>query len=298
MKRSPSIDALIEHYRQAEKPTASARERVLERLAQRTASGELPGFEAPAPPLLPVAATWSAALKLSIGGGRVLAAALAWYGAAALTPEPEPTHERVAGLPDRAGAREAAAAEPVVAAAREAAAEPPAAAPKRLARPPRMPRATRPAKESAPIAAPRQAPIPTPTAPAPTPTRAHDSEAAARTAVAAVPTAAATADRRPERAPPAAAPDLEQELALIRSAYEALRAGRPERALAQLAEHSWRYPRSELAASREVARIMALCAAGKTDTARQEARRFLQRSPGSPYAARVRSLCGGVDGAP
>ena len=41
------------------------------------------------------------------------------------------------------------------------------------------------------------------------------------------------------------------------------------------------------------ARILALCAAGRTGEAKAEAQRFLAESPRSPMAERVRSSCAG-----
>jgi hypothetical protein len=84
---------------------------------------------------------------------------------------------------------------------------------------------------------------------------------------------------------------LDEEVKLLQSAYASLRARQPERALAQLAEHTWRFPRGELAESRDVARILALCRAGKSEASRAEAARFLSERPHSPFAARVRSIC-------
>jgi hypothetical protein len=88
-----------------------------------------------------------------------------------------------------------------------------------------------------------------------------------------------------------AAPQLEEELRLLRAAYEALRSDRPKRALSWLDEHATRFPHGALAETREVARIMALCQTGQREAARAEAAHFLQRSPRSPHAGRVRSLC-------
>jgi hypothetical protein len=91
--------------------------------------------------------------------------------------------------------------------------------------------------------------------------------------------------------PEAASSDLDQELQLIRLAHDALQAGRPERALAHLAEHAARFPRGTLAQARQVTRILALCQAGKSSAAHAEAQRFLALAPTSPYAARVRAGC-------
>jgi hypothetical protein len=84
---------------------------------------------------------------------------------------------------------------------------------------------------------------------------------------------------------------LDEEMKLLRAAHAALRAGKPEQALAQLAEHSWRFPNGELAEPRDVAHIMALCRAGKVEASRSEAKRFLAQRPSSPFAGRVRAIC-------
>jgi hypothetical protein len=96
----------------------------------------------------------------------------------------------------------------------------------------------------------------------------------------------------PERAePPPLAASLEQETALLEQAQAALRRGAPQRALALLAEHTWRFPSGHLTESREVARILALCQAGNATQARAQADRFLAARPGSPFSARVRASC-------
>jgi outer membrane protein assembly factor BamD (BamD/ComL family) len=77
----------------------------------------------------------------------------------------------------------------------------------------------------------------------------------------------------------------------MRAAYEALRGGRPDRALEHLAEHAARFPDGELAESREVTHMIALCQTGEVAAARTSAARFLAHAPHSPYAARVRLIC-------
>src|SRR5262249_14693926 len=84
---------------------------------------------------------------------------------------------------------------------------------------------------------------------------------------------------------------LDEELSLLRGAYDALRAGRPQYALERLAQHAARFPDGELAEAREVARMIALCHAGRSTAARAQAAEFLARAPKSPYAARVRLIC-------
>jgi hypothetical protein len=92
-------------------------------------------------------------------------------------------------------------------------------------------------------------------------------------------------------APPEPVATLEDELGLLSSAQRAMREGLPERALLALAEHAWRFPNGQLAEAREVARISALCQAGKRALGRTERARFLTHRPESPFADRVRGLC-------
>jgi hypothetical protein len=107
-------------------------------------------------------------------------------------------------------------------------------------------------------------------------------------------TAAQPLPRDPVHPPPTSQSPrgtVDEEMKLLRAAHSALRAGRPEQALAQLAEHTWRFPNGELAEQRDVAHILALCRAGKTEASRSEARRFLAARPDSPFAGRVRATC-------
>jgi len=86
------------------------------------------------------------------------------------------------------------------------------------------------------------------------------------------------------------AADLEAEMKLIRGADAALRAGRANDALALLAQHQAEHPHASLAHEREGLRAIANCqlgAAGATATAA----RFLELSPHSPLAPRLRSAC-------
>ena len=86
------------------------------------------------------------------------------------------------------------------------------------------------------------------------------------------------------------AADLEAEMKLIRGADSALRAGRASDALSLLAQHQAEHPHASLAHEREGLRAIANCqigAAGSTAAAE----RFLDRSPHSPLAPRLRSAC-------
>jgi hypothetical protein len=92
-------------------------------------------------------------------------------------------------------------------------------------------------------------------------------------------------------AKPAERAGIEAELQLIHAAQRALREAKPELALARLDEHAARFPNGELADMRAIARIMALCQAGELAQAHALSQQFLQHSPRSPYAVRVRTLC-------
>jgi hypothetical protein len=110
------------------------------------------------------------------------------------------------------------------------------------------------------------------------------------------PPAVARAERAP-RPPPASTAEsapgmgLDEEMELLAGAHTALREGLSERALVQLAEHTWRFPNGQLAEARDVARILALCSAGRQALSRSEVGKFLARHPGSPFASRVRTIC-------
>jgi hypothetical protein len=101
--------------------------------------------------------------------------------------------------------------------------------------------------------------------------------------------AEATEKPEPTKVEPTPA-DLEAEMKLIRGADSALRAGRATEALALLARHQTEHPRASLAHEREGLRAIAACqlgASGSTATAQ----RFIERSPRSPLAPRLRSAC-------
>ena len=102
---------------------------------------------------------------------------------------------------------------------------------------------------------------------------------------------------RPRAVAPPSASSLEAETAVLEKAQAELREGHPDRALAALDEQDAELKHGVLGEERRAARILALCAAGRTAEAKTEAQRFLAEWPRSPMAARVRSSCGG-DGAP
>jgi hypothetical protein len=85
---------------------------------------------------------------------------------------------------------------------------------------------------------------------------------------------------------------VSEELGILLRAQTAMRAGRPEAALAALDEHARRFPLGALAEERSSERVFALCALGRTGEAHVEAARFLSAFPRSPAAARVSASCG------
>jgi hypothetical protein len=93
----------------------------------------------------------------------------------------------------------------------------------------------------------------------------------------------------PAKVEPSAA-DLEAEMKLIRGADAALRAGRANDALALLAQHQAEHPHASLAHEREGLRAIANCQIGAAG-ASATAERFLEHSPHSPLAPRLRSAC-------
>jgi hypothetical protein len=89
---------------------------------------------------------------------------------------------------------------------------------------------------------------------------------------------------------PARTPSLRHELELLTRVQGAMRSGDPDEALRLLARH--RTSDRQLLAEREAARILALCAAGRTEAAAEAASQFLIRHPASPQRAAVERSCG------
>jgi hypothetical protein len=79
----------------------------------------------------------------------------------------------------------------------------------------------------------------------------------------------------------------DDDVSLVRAAYDALRAGDAARALATADEHARKHPRSALAPEREATRILALCALGRTAAARDALDRYRAAFPPSPRLART-----------
>lgn len=149
----------------------------------------------------------------------------------------------------------------------------------------------RPAAPSVPAAPPVSA--------APTPAASPASVAAPRAVALESPEAA------PSVAPPSTAPrtapkprassastdDTAEELPLVRSMQQALRAGNAPGALALADEHSRRFPRGTLVEEREGVRAVAQCQTAAASARAGISEAFLRRFAASPYAARVKAAC-------
>jgi hypothetical protein len=104
----------------------------------------------------------------------------------------------------------------------------------------------------------------------------------------------ASEELRPQPSPPAGAllpTTLEAETRLVQAGLAALHDGDAVRALAFFDEHARSYPNGVLAEERDVERIEALCALGRSDAPRVAASAFLRAHPGSPLVQRVRASC-------
>lgn len=102
-----------------------------------------------------------------------------------------------------------------------------------------------------------------------------------------------TPEAAPEPQPSAAGSSLSEEARLIAQAERARNSGNPGRALALLEEHARTYAQGALAQERDAARVLVLCALGRTRDVRESRRRFLHDWPDSALASRVRSACKG-----
>jgi tetratricopeptide (TPR) repeat protein len=104
------------------------------------------------------------------------------------------------------------------------------------------------------------------------------------------------AEAPPERATPVAETrrdkEIRQEVALLSKAQAELSRGRPQEALAALAEHAQRFPRGVLTEERVATRARTLCALGRTQEAQSELKRMQKLNPSSAYLARARESCG------
>ncbi len=100
-------------------------------------------------------------------------------------------------------------------------------------------------------------------------------------------------------APPSlveSAPSLADETRLLEAAQRELASGRAASALSLLDKHRQRFPNAALAEERSAARVLTLCALGRTEEARRAAWAFLAVAPTSPLVPRLRGSCA-LDGA-
>jgi hypothetical protein len=103
--------------------------------------------------------------------------------------------------------------------------------------------------------------------------------------------------RRRETSPRPAV-DLAGELALLTEVNAAIQGGSIAQAGELLRTYDRRFPFGKLTEERAAAGILVLCAAGRTQSARSEAHRFIARWPRSPLVARIQASCAGEDKAP
>ena len=84
---------------------------------------------------------------------------------------------------------------------------------------------------------------------------------------------------------------LATETRLLAQAQSQLNDGAAARALALLDQHRAKFPRGELVPEREAARVLALCALGRTAQAESARARFEHQFSSSPLLVRVRAGC-------
>jgi hypothetical protein len=108
----------------------------------------------------------------------------------------------------------------------------------------------------------------------------------------AVEKAAVPAPRAREKSRPEKEVDtLNQELDLLHQAQAAWRKQNPGEALALLAQHRQKFPKSVLGPEREALRVLSLCAAGRTREAKDVARRAFGKAERSPVRASIEQSC-------
>lgn len=104
---------------------------------------------------------------------------------------------------------------------------------------------------------------------------------------------AAAAKRPPSKASPAAAHDLQAELALLAEMRDAA----PAKVLELAADHQRAFPRGELSVERDLLRLVALCRLGRDDEGRKALARYRKGHPGALPPA-VESACNFVEKKP
>jgi hypothetical protein len=140
--------------------------------------------------------------------------------------------------------------------------------------------------------APAVAPAPRAVEAAAEPARLEPRAVTAPTVEAASAPAPLRVEARASAAVPSAAPrSIADETRVLEAAQRELASGRAASALALLDEHAERFPSGALGEERTAARVLSLCALGRTEEARRSAAAFLERSPRSPLIPRLRGSC-------
>lgn len=103
------------------------------------------------------------------------------------------------------------------------------------------------------------------------------------------PARGATPSARPK--PSAPVDELARENALLAEAAQALSRGDPQRALDAMQEHARQFPSSAMGDLRAKVRVQALCALGKPEQARGEARSYIRTHPGTPLPQKFLDAC-------
>jgi hypothetical protein len=108
----------------------------------------------------------------------------------------------------------------------------------------------------------------------------------------------ARVEARPPEQPPQRKPSgpvmqqVDDELALLGAAQDALQSGKPSLTLQLAQQHAFRFPRGALDRERLTVEALALCALQRKAAARQVLNELARRAPESPVLARIRADCG------
>jgi len=103
---------------------------------------------------------------------------------------------------------------------------------------------------------------------------------------------AVAAPSTPREEPNSEAQPIDDELALLGAAQEALRNGQPTLVLRLVEHHAFRFPRGALTRERIAVQMLALCALNRGSEARQMLAELTERAAASPLLERVRRRCG------
>jgi hypothetical protein len=252
------IDAFLESVREADQPRPDDRARIHRAFREKLARQ---GLSAPAPPIPDRAGEPPAALQTPATATTLGPRIALLVGAAAVAVALIHALPSVRATAPRAAASQAPAA-PLAA---------PATGPRAISR-------------AIPSAQAPQAPAP------PTDDALASSNASQREN-----RGYARSQRVPARARPTsstAAGGLELEIAMIASARSSLQSGRPQAALAQLAQHERQFSQGALRDERDGLRVLALCRLEPYSAGSEARARYLARAPASLLAAQVRAACG------